>query len=380
MQQINLDLIKEELKKIESLELDEKVNILNDIKLSMKEVSPFKEEPVDCVIWVKSEKIQANDYNPNKVAPPEMTLLEISINNDGYTQPIVTFKDEEKYTVIDGFHRTRVAKESELIRNRIYGYAPITLIKDSQKDRNNRIASTVRHNRARGKHTIDAMSDIVIELKNRNWKNERIARELGMDEEEILRLCQITGLEDIFKDDDFSRAWEVEGHSDDFIPLDDFVSEEEKEENNFRTTNTSDPDRIFHTFDKWECYKAGFYNTSYEGKTEEECKQIFASVLSNLELFEELLQKIITEWKHSCEHYLTNTAMNRIAWLGQASVCYHTGIPSKYCSGWSLLTEEQQKQANELALKYLNKWLEDNEREIIDMEQALSIGRQVSIY
>jgi ParB-like chromosome segregation protein Spo0J len=372
--------IKKILQEIDKLPLEEKIETLNNIKLEMKEISPFKNEPVDCVIWVKNENIKANDYNPNKVAPPEMTLLEISISNDGYTQPIVTFEEDDKYTVIDGFHRSRVAKESKLVQERIYGYAPITLIKDSQKDRNNRIASTIRHNRARGKHTIDAMSDIVIELKNRNWKNERIARELGMDEEEVLRLCQITGLEDIFKDDDFSRAWEIEGYSDDFVPLDDFVTEEEKEENDFRTINTSDPTRIFHTYEKWECHKAGFYKNNFEGKKREECEQIFASVLSNLEMFEKNLQAVTTEWVNSCEHYLTNTAMNRIAWLGQASVCYATGIPAVYSSGWGLLTEEQQQKANELALVYLNKWLKEHEREILSMEQALSVGRQVAIY
>ena len=93
----------------------------------------------------------------------------------------------------------------------------------------NRMASTIRHNRARGKHTVDAMSDIVLELKNRNWKNSRIAKELGMDEDEILRLCQISGLEDIFKDDDFSKSWNVEdSYVEDFEPLTDEITEYEK--------------------------------------------------------------------------------------------------------------------------------------------------------
>jgi hypothetical protein len=346
------------------------------------DLSPFKNEPVDYVKWVKGGSVVANDYNPNKVAPPEMKLLEISILADGYTQPIVTFPHDDIVEVIDGFHRNRVGKESEDVKNRIYGYLPTVIIKTDRQDKNDRIASTIRHNRARGKHTIDAMSEIVLELKNRNWKNERIARELGMDEEEILRLCQISGLEDIFKDDDFSKSWNVEDSEiDDFEALTDEVTEQEKQENLFRTLNTSDEQRVFHTYDKWECYKNNFYGTTPpDGMTGKQCEEAYAQFLSDDEKFRIALNGVITEWKYSCEHYLTNVAMNRIAWLGQAALAYALHIPSKFCGGFYLLTEEQQDRANQTAFEYLNKWLTANSYPIVTFEEAYSVGRQVEIY
>lgn len=367
------------IKHLESIkDQDKLIEEINAIKKAIHEISPFKNQPVDCVLWVKNEEVVANDYNPNKVAPPEMQLLEVSILEDGYTQPIVTWKNEGNNEVVDGFHRSRVGKESEIVKNRINGYLPVVTINDSQTDKNNRIASTIRHNRARGKHQINAMSEIVLELKNRNWKNERIARELGMDEDEILRLCQITGLQEIFKDDDFSKSWESSDSIVDYVPLTDDLTEEEIE--NYRTVNTSDPDRIFHTFEKWECHKAGFYASSKEGMTAEKCEKEYAKFLSNSKLFGLTLEKVIHEWKHSCEHYLTNKSMNRIAWLGQAAMCYATGIPSKFCSGFNLLTQKQQDTANEVALEYLNKWMVENNRSPLTMDDALSIGRQVNIY
>jgi ParB-like chromosome segregation protein Spo0J len=188
---------------------DEKIEIINDIKLKLHEISPFKNEPVDCVIWVKNDKIQANDYNPNKVAPPEMELLKVSIISDGYTQPIVTFPDNNFFTVIDGFHRNRVGKETPEIKERVKGYLPITVIRPTQEDKADRIAATIRHNRARGKHQIQGMSAIVLELKRRNWSDNKIAKNLGMDADEILRLTQISGLKEMFKNQDFSFAWEA---------------------------------------------------------------------------------------------------------------------------------------------------------------------------
>ncbi len=197
------------LEELNGLDTDAKVEAINKIKLALHEVSPMKDEPVDCVVWVKNENVIANDYNPNKVAPPEMLLLGVSISEDGYTQPIVTFKDECGYTVIDGFHRNRVGKEIEEIRERVHGYLPITIIRPDREGRCDRIASTIRHNRARGKHTIVGMTDIIVELKRRNWSNEKIARELGMDADEILRLSQISGLAEMFANRDFSEAWEA---------------------------------------------------------------------------------------------------------------------------------------------------------------------------
>lgn len=360
------------------LEFNQKVENINSIREFIHELSPFKNEPVDFVKWILCENVVANDYNPNKVAPPEMELLEISIMNDGYTQPVVTFPKENHVEVVDGFHRTRVSKESKIVRERVKGYTPTVIIRKEQQDKNDRIASTIRHNRARGKHQIDAMSEIILELKNRNWKNERIARELGMDEEEILRLCQITGLEDIFKDDDFSKSWESSDSINNYEPITDDLTDEEVE--NYRTINTSDPERIFHTFEKWECHKAGFYASKKEGMTGEQCENSYAIFLSDSERFKESLDGVLREWKNSCEHYLTNKAMNRIAWLGQAAMCYATGIPSKYCSGFNLLSQDQQDKANIIALDALNYWMKINNRNLVSMEEALSIGRQVNIY
>lgn len=376
------DEIKKSISKLLSnADISDQVSIINDIREHIHNVSPFKNEPVDFVKWVMCDKVTANDYNPNKVAPPEMQLLEISIMNDGYTQPIVTFPHDDTIEVIDGFHRNRVGKESEKIKERIFGYLPTVEIRKEQNSKNDRIASTIRHNRARGKHQIDAMSEIVIELKNRNWKNDRIARELGMDQDEILRLCQITGLESLFKDDDFSKSWNIEDScEDDFIPIEEQISEYEKQLYMFRTTNTSDPDRIFHTFDKWECYKAGFYDTHKEGMTKEECELEYAKLLSDENQFRSALESVITEWKYSCEHYLTNKSMNRIAWLGQASLCYAKGIPSTFRGGFHLLSDAQQEKANLIAFEYLNKWLTTHSYNEATYEEALQPDRQVEIY
>lgn len=189
--------------------IDQKVNALNKIRETINEFSPFKTEPVDNVIWVKSDNVKANDYNPNSVAPPEMELLRLSIMADGYTQPIVTNNEDGVSVVIDGFHRNRVGRECDDVRNRIKGFLPVVQIRESQKDRSDRMASTIRHNRARGKHKVDAMSDIVIELKRRNWSDEKIGKNLGMDPDEVLRLAQISGLAEAFANRDFSKAWEV---------------------------------------------------------------------------------------------------------------------------------------------------------------------------
>jgi ParB-like chromosome segregation protein Spo0J len=208
---INIDKTLEELKKMGT---DEMIEAINQIKIALHEISPLKNEPVDCVLWIKNQRVIANDYNPNSVAPPEMDLLRISISNDGYTQPVVTYPENNHYTVVDGFHRTRVSKECEDITKRVHGYTPITIIRESQEDRGDRIAATIRHNRARGKHQIDAMSDIIIELKKRCWSDEKIGKQLGMDADEVLRLTQITGLAEMFKDQEFSEAWEAEVLSD----------------------------------------------------------------------------------------------------------------------------------------------------------------------
>jgi ParB-like chromosome segregation protein Spo0J len=193
-----------------TLPLAARVEALNAIRLSLHETSPFRAEPVDCVLWVAAEEVVANDYNPNTVAPPEMRLLAHSIEADGYTQPIVTHAVEGGREVVDGFHRNRVGREVPAVRERVHGYLPVTTIQAGRTDRADRIAATIRHNRARGKHGVDAMSDIVRELTRRMWSEERIAKELGMDRDEVLRLKQITGLAEMFADREFSEAWEID--------------------------------------------------------------------------------------------------------------------------------------------------------------------------
>ncbi len=185
------------------------VDTLNAVRAVVGEYSPFAGEPVDSVAWVPMGDVQANDYNPNSVAPPEMELLRLSIMADGYTQPIVTNEEDGTRIVIDGFHRNRVGRECGDVRERIRGYLPVVQIRGERADRPDRMASTIRHNRARGKHRVEAMADIVLELKRRNWTDAKIGRELGMDPDEVLRLAQITGLAVAFADRDFSEAWEA---------------------------------------------------------------------------------------------------------------------------------------------------------------------------
>lgn len=211
---------------IGDLEMDAQVDAINDIRLALREHSPFKDEPVDCVRWVKSSLVIANEYNPNSVAPTEMKLLEHSIQEDGYTQPIVSWANADNYEVIDGFHRHRVGKESVPIQARVHGYLPLVVINDSRLGLGDRMASTIRHNRARGKHKVEAMSDIVVELKRRFWTDEKIGKELGMEPDEVLRLTQITGLTDMFADSEFSEAWEADSFSDiDTAPAVEAISE-----------------------------------------------------------------------------------------------------------------------------------------------------------
>lgn len=165
--------------------------------------------PVYNVLRVPLEKLKANDYNPNAVAPPEMALLETSIWEDGYTQPIVTFYDKEQdmYIVVDGFHRYTVGRTSERIRQREGGTLPIVVI---QKELGDRMASTIRHNRARGSHNIELMSNIVSELVEMGKGDRWICQHIGMSPDELLRMKQITGVAALFANRDFSDSWEAE--------------------------------------------------------------------------------------------------------------------------------------------------------------------------
>lgn len=191
-------------------DLTGRVALINELRAALHEVSPFASEPVDYVRWVPAEGVHGNDYNPNSVAPPEMELLRLSITADGYTQPIVAMSDGDGIEVVDGFHRHRVGKECADVQARVQGYLPVVEIRSDRTDLTDRIAATIRHNRARGKHQVSAMSDIVIELKRRNWSNEKISKELGMESDEVLRLCQMTGLAELFADDEFSMSWDVD--------------------------------------------------------------------------------------------------------------------------------------------------------------------------
>jgi ParB-like chromosome segregation protein Spo0J len=161
-----------------------------------------KNHPVSNVQWVKADKVQANDYNPNSVARPEMELLKISIESDGFTQPIVVWEHDDYYEVVDGFHRHLVGKELGM------SYLPIVVINKDRSAENDRMASTIRHNRARGKHQVGKMSDIVIALSKRNWNDKKIGKELGMEPDEVLRLKQVGGIAEMFADTEFSEAWE----------------------------------------------------------------------------------------------------------------------------------------------------------------------------
>lgn len=198
---------------LEQMDLPEKVDALNFVRQQLHFASPFKSEPVDLVQWVPNDTVKANSYNPNSVAPVEMDLLKTSISADGYTQPIVSMVDpsDEMREVIDGFHRHKVGKYDSDIQARIHGYLPVVTINDSRTDIGDRMAATVRHNRARGTHAVEKMSDIVLDLKKRNWSDEKIAKNLGMDSDEVLRLGQISGLAEMFANRDFSEAWESEG-------------------------------------------------------------------------------------------------------------------------------------------------------------------------
>lgn len=186
-------------------DVNKRIEALNKVRESLSEVSPLT-EPVDVVRWVPAEKVHANEYNPNKVASPEMRLLYTSIKLDGYTQPIVCYRKEDgTYEVVDGFHRNRVGKEYTDIRKRIHGYLPIVVI---DKPLSERMGSTIRHNRARGTHQIRSMSDIVIELAKEGWTEEEICEKLGMELDEVIRLKQISGLKEAFQNHEFSKSWE----------------------------------------------------------------------------------------------------------------------------------------------------------------------------
>lgn len=194
------------LKHIQNAELD--LSTIESIREAIHKKSPLKEQPVDRVRWVNIDKVTPNDYNPNSVANIEMGLLYTSILHDGYTQPIVTIYDSEKdmYTIVDGFHRYFTCKNNADILNRNQGCVPIVVI---NKDINDRMASTVRHNRARGSHSVSGMSNMVFKMLENGWKDNDICNELGMQPEELLKLKHITGFSKLFESVEYKKAWET---------------------------------------------------------------------------------------------------------------------------------------------------------------------------
>lgn len=191
----------------ENCTIEEKVQIYNDISQRMYDWLGM-DHPVLNIQLVKVEEVEGNDYNPNKVAPPEMTLLNLSIQKDGLTMPVVVADQDKKKTpfvVVDGFHRTTTVRRNKKIYDSLFGYLPVSKLNKSIEER---ITSTVRHNMARGTHQVELSAKLVAMLKKHNWTNARIGIELGMDADEVLRLKQITGLAELFKDKNFSKSWE----------------------------------------------------------------------------------------------------------------------------------------------------------------------------
>jgi len=168
-----------------------------------------QKDPIDIVRWIPIEKVQANDYNPNSVATNEMRLLYTSIAHDGYTQPVVTIYDAklDKYIIVDGFHRYTTMRNFPDIFKARNGRLPCVVI---DKDINDRMASTVRHNRARGKHSVAGMGKMVFDLLKNGKKDSEICHELGLEEDELLRLKHVTGFSKLFKDAKYSQSWQTE--------------------------------------------------------------------------------------------------------------------------------------------------------------------------
>lgn len=195
---------------LQSLTEEDRINAIIAFRQAIHKNSPFREQPIDCVLWVKQDAITANDYNPNNVAPPEKRLLSKSLELDGFTQPIVvTESEQQQYEIVDGFHRHEIGTTRAVLKRQLKGYLPVTCLRQERQDKHNRMAATIRHNRARGRHQINAMSEIVRELVQLGWDDEKIGKELGMDSDEVLRLKQINGLLELFADRRFSEAWTV---------------------------------------------------------------------------------------------------------------------------------------------------------------------------
>jgi ParB-like chromosome segregation protein Spo0J len=193
---------------LDTLSLADRIAAINALRRQLHAHSPFAGHPADCVQWVPAEQVTGNGYNPNAVAPPELRLLEHSIRSDGFTQPIVVHGEGGRYVVVDGFHRKRMGKEVAAIREQLHGHLPVALVRAERGGMGERMAATIRHNRARGVHAVLPMTDIVAALIRQGWSDERVARELGMDEDEVRRFKQVSGLPELFRDHPYSKSWE----------------------------------------------------------------------------------------------------------------------------------------------------------------------------
>lgn len=190
-------------------EAEDLQGLINDIRTYLHDRSPRKSQPIDHVRWVPVEKVQANDYNPNSVATNEMRLLYVSISHDGYTQPVVTVYDPDidKYVIVDGFHRYTTMRRNKDIYELNGGLLPIVVI---DKDINDRMAATIRHNRARGKHSVAGMGQIVFNMLRNGATDGQICAEVGLEPEELARLKYVTGFAKLFKDATYGMAWETD--------------------------------------------------------------------------------------------------------------------------------------------------------------------------
>lgn len=187
---------------------EDKINFINELNHYIFNDLNIIKQPISYVKWIPVEKVEPNDYNPNSVAKIEMGLLYKSIKHDGYTQPVVTIydSDNDKYVIVDGFHRYYTCKNNKDIYERNKGHLPCVVI---QKDINERMAATVRHNRARGEHSVNGMANMVFEMLQNGWSDEDICNHLGMEPEEILKLKHITGFSKLFQDVEYNKSWET---------------------------------------------------------------------------------------------------------------------------------------------------------------------------
>ncbi len=199
--------------------VDTKIDTLNEVRRVLHEVSPMRNHPVDWVYWERSDLVESNEYNPNKVAPPEWAMLNQSIQQDGYTMSIVASKEDGVIKIVDGFHRRLVERTNKEVSESTFGRVPLTQIRKEVSGKGDRMASTILHNRARGSHNIELMSQIVSELVEMGKGDAWICKHIGMSADELLRMKQITGLASLFQNQSFSQSWEVEGHDENGVEI-----------------------------------------------------------------------------------------------------------------------------------------------------------------